>query len=59
MTAFTASRCNEQPVGSQPSPHDGMDFYCKSHPSLHHHKTMCQVALLITEITDIGDCDSF
>lgn len=59
MTAFTVSRCNEESVGSQPSPHDGMDFCFKSHPSLHHHKMMWQLALLITEINDDGDSDNF
>jgi len=40
MTAFTASRCNKESEGSQPSPRDGMDFSFKSHLSLHHHKIM-------------------
>ena len=59
MTAFTASRCNEESVGSQPSPHDGNDFCFKRHLSLHHHKIMWQVGQLITGITVDGDSDTF
>ena len=59
MTALTATRCNKESVGSQPSPHEGMDFSFKSHLSLHHRKIMWQVGQLITGITDDGDRDSF
>jgi len=52
-------RCNEEYVGSQPPPHDGMDFCFKSHLSIHHHKIMWQVGQLITGITDDGNRDSF